>query len=41
MASDVAVSLLDFLRTSSDKRAPTTDSNFKESMVLKLIEVAK
>jgi hypothetical protein len=37
MASDAAVLVLDFLRTSSDRRAPTTDSNFKESALLKLI----
>jgi len=41
MAFVATVSVLDFLRTSSYKRAPTIDSNFKESIVLKLIEVTK
>ena len=41
MASGAYVSMLDFLHTSSDKRAPTTDSSFNESAVLKMIEVMK
>jgi len=41
MAFDDIISVLGFLRTSSDKRAPTIGSNLKELVVLKLIEVMK
>ena len=41
MAFGEEVSILDFLHNSSDKRAPTTNSNFNELAVLKLIEVTK
>ena len=34
MASSADVLMLDFLHTSSDKRAPTKDSSFNESAVL-------
>ena len=40
-ASDVKVSILDFLHTSSNKKVPTTYSKRRVSIVLKLIEVAK